>query len=450
MTQQRTFKRRVRERMAKTGERYTAARRQLLAQAGARSSGAGRATGERGGDGNRTDFVHLPGIDPETTGLRVLLANRGVTMPHSGEIPSEALLLGIAGGIGAGVFAFRYDTVSSLFLAGRHLWQDGHAFVTGACERLGIPFEVHETGGARTAVRQLEEALAHPPVLAWLDVTRLPYRGNSGDGDESSYHAVTLYAFADGEALLGDLAPEPVRVAADDLARARARVKKFRHRLLTVGAPAAPIDSAAAIRAGLRACVDGFDSASVGSYRSNFRLDGFSQLADRMHAGGKHGWRTVFPRGRRLWSALISLYRRIEHEGSGGGLLRPLYADFLSEAAPLLGDERLRAAAEHYRTLGAHWTELAHAALPDEVAPLAEARALIDGIDELLFEQGGAHTEVRNHRERLDRLAGEAENEFPLDETATDALLAELAERMRDIHRLETDGLALLREITAN
>ncbi len=35
MTQQKTFKRRVRARMAKTGESYTAARRQLLADAAA-------------------------------------------------------------------------------------------------------------------------------------------------------------------------------------------------------------------------------------------------------------------------------------------------------------------------------------------------------------------------------------------------------------------------------
>jgi hypothetical protein len=42
MTKQRTFKRRVRERMAKTGESYTAARRMLIAQ-GQRPDGAAAA-----------------------------------------------------------------------------------------------------------------------------------------------------------------------------------------------------------------------------------------------------------------------------------------------------------------------------------------------------------------------------------------------------------------------
>lgn len=139
MTRQRSFKRRVRDRMAKTGERYTAARRQLL--------GASAAHPTNGDDAP----LHLPGIDPETTALRVLLANRGVIAPHSGALPSEALLFGVAGGIGAGVFAFRYESASTLFVGGRHLWQDGHAYAVGACERLGLPFEIHETGGAKTA-----------------------------------------------------------------------------------------------------------------------------------------------------------------------------------------------------------------------------------------------------------------------------------------------------------
>jgi hypothetical protein len=438
MTRQRSFKRLVRERMAKTGERYTAARRQLLTGSDALQTSDHDANGAT---------LHLAGIDPETTALRILLANRDVTAPHHGELPSEALLFGVAGGIGAGVFTFRYESVSTLFVGGRHLWQDGHAYVVGACERLGLPIEVHETGSARRAVEQLEAALAEGPALAWLDGTRLPHRGNVGNQDESGYHAVTVYTHDGDGALIGDLAPQPIRVPAADLAEARGRVRKFRHRLLTLGADARIRDLEGAIRAGLHATVDGLEHPDMGSYSARFRLDAFATLADDLRGGGKRGWATVFPRGRRLWVALISLYRYLEHEGSGGGLMRPLFADFLDEAAAVLGNDR-SGAAEHYRSLGAGWSELARAALPEDAPLLGEARTLIDGIDEAFFEQSGeAEDGVREMRARLIELGDEAERAFPLSEADTDALLADLAGRLRELHRSELEGLAMVKGI---
>jgi hypothetical protein len=45
------------------------------------------------------------------------------------------MLFGIAGGIGAGVFSFVYDKedFASFFVAGRHNWQDGVAYLGDAC-----------------------------------------------------------------------------------------------------------------------------------------------------------------------------------------------------------------------------------------------------------------------------------------------------------------------------
>lgn len=439
MTRQRSFKRRVRERMAKTGERYTAARRQLLAASGALPTA----------DGGDAAPLHLPGIDPETTALRVLLANRGVVAPHSGELPSEALLFGVAGGVGAGVFAFRYESVSTLFVGGRHLWQDGHAYAVGACERLGLAHRVHESGGAKTAVKQLDAALTEGPALAWLDGTRLPHRGNVGNQDESGYHAVTVYAHDGDGALIGDLAPEPIPVGGAALAEARGRVRKFRHRLLTLDDGAAIGDLEGAIRAGLRATVDGLENPDMGSYSARFRLDAFATLADNLRGGGKQGWATAFPRGRRLWVALISLYRYLEHEGTGGGLMRPLYADFLDEADGVLGGG-LADAAEHYRALGAGWSALARAALPEGAPLLEEARGLIDGIDEAYFEQSGeGEGELRAMRTRLIELGDEAERAFPLSEGETEGLLGDLEGTLRELHRGEVEGLAMVKGVVA-
>ncbi len=424
--------------MAKTGERYTAARRNLLGPTG---SSIGESQWVAG-----SGLLHLPGINPETTGLRVLLANLGVRLPHSGEAPSEAMVLGIGGGLGAGVFAFHYQEVSTLFLAGRHLWDDGSAFVQNACGRLGVTVELRETGGAKTAARHLEAALATgQPALAWLDVTRLPYRGDLDHHDQGSYHVVSVYDVDGEQALIGDLATAPVQVSAADLAAARGRVKKVKNRLLSLTSAAADLDLERAIRDGVRASIEGLTGSQRASYRSNFQLKAFEALAKRMQGDGKQGWGTVFPSGRRLWGALQSLYRFVEHEGSGGGLLRPLYASFLSEAAEALGDDRFREPADRYRALGARWTALARSALPAEVPAFAEARALHDAIAGQLADQGaGAQEGLRASRTRLQQLAIAAGNAFPLTAADTDALLGSLADQLHDIHRLEEEALLVL------
>lgn len=125
MTERKHFKQLVRARMAKTGERYAAARRQIL-----------HAEPEAL-DQPKHPFNHFAGSVPVATALRTLLAHAGVRAPHTGQPFSEAMLFGIGGGIGAGVFAFHYtkEDFSSFFIAGRHLWQDDQAWLERALER---------------------------------------------------------------------------------------------------------------------------------------------------------------------------------------------------------------------------------------------------------------------------------------------------------------------------
>src|SRR5262245_60264836 len=110
MTTRKHFKQLVRARMAKTGESYSAARRQVLRQADSSTAGS----------------FHFPGSVPSAGVLRALLAQAGVRNPHTAAPFSEAMVFGLAGGIGAGMFAFHYakENASTFYLAGRHLWQD--------------------------------------------------------------------------------------------------------------------------------------------------------------------------------------------------------------------------------------------------------------------------------------------------------------------------------------
>ena len=72
------------------------------------------------------------------------------------------MVLGIGGGIGSGVFAFHYakENFSSFYIAGRHQWQDGLAFIRPACDRLGVTVAVSEAGGAKAAESQLRDYLS--------------------------------------------------------------------------------------------------------------------------------------------------------------------------------------------------------------------------------------------------------------------------------------------------
>src|SRR5579871_6577214 len=93
MTVRKHLKQLVRARMQKTGESYSTARRHVIAKVAQAS----------------TDPAlrwHFPGNNPATTALRVLLAHAGMRDPHTGEPFSEAMLFGLAGGAGVGVFPF--------------------------------------------------------------------------------------------------------------------------------------------------------------------------------------------------------------------------------------------------------------------------------------------------------------------------------------------------------
>ncbi len=168
MTRQAHLKRRIRERMSKTGERYTTARRYVLHR------------DTRDGDPSPA------GLHPETAALRVVL---------------EA----------SGAFAFHYEeeNFSSFYLTGRHQWQDGLTIIRLACDHLGLTVALAETGGAKAAERQLRDLLTRGPAIVWVDLSHLPYRAVP-DFYSGGYHVIVVQAVDEsaGVARVGDLADE--------------------------------------------------------------------------------------------------------------------------------------------------------------------------------------------------------------------------------------------------
>jgi hypothetical protein len=429
MTDRKHLKARVRARMAHTGERYAAARAHVVSAAPS------------------TDATTTPdsarGVNPGTTALRLLLADIGLNV-------SEPLALTIGGGAGIGVFQFHYakEAFSSMFLAGRHRWDDDHAFLDGALRRLGLEPVVTETGSARTADRQLRDALeGGRPVVAWVDAATLDTRGYPPEYQGGAYHVALVRALDDASAVayLDDLSERPVEVSLETLAGSRARIGKFRNRLLRLPADAGrPTDAhfRAAIEAGIDAMIDGFDAPRS----RNFGLAALADWSARLRGSGKDAWPTVFPRGQRLWSGLASIHEYIEHYGSGGGLMRPMVGAGLREAADRLDDPRLADVAARYDRLGEDWTNLAQAALPDDVPAFRRTRVLQDHRARSYADRGpDAAPEIAAAWAETTAVGAAMADDFPLDEASTRALLERLATLVDSLHDGEVAALEALR-----
>src|SRR5688572_25915838 len=146
MTKNRDFKKLVRARMARTGERYAAARANL--------SGATTAAP-----------VPVAGAHPETAALARMLAVGGVRGPDGGPA-SEALLLGLGGGLGAACFVFEYKGHTPTFYVAtrcqpQYAYDPG--FVRTAAERLGAVCDVAESSSAAAAAKKLAARVAQGP-----------------------------------------------------------------------------------------------------------------------------------------------------------------------------------------------------------------------------------------------------------------------------------------------
>jgi hypothetical protein len=362
MTKNSDFKKLVRARMQRTGESYAAARAQLADDAPAVAPAAA-------------------GIHPETAALVRVLAARGLTA--FGAPASEALALGLGGGIGAACFAFDYKGHAPTFYVATRChpqYAYGADFLRTAAERMGAAITTSESTPA-AAVKRLRERLADGPVIAWVDRGSLPWSVAVGPAAELGPmpHVVVVDAVDDEHATVRDLSAAPVEIELTALTAARKRLRNAKHRLATVavGAPVAP---RAAVTEAIAACTAGLrGKTSVrGPMSKNFGIGGLRRwaaaLADTRDA---KRWTKVFPA---KYAAPTLAWARfwIEHASTGGGGFRPLYAAFLDEAAVLAKLPALRPLAARYRELGTAWSALATAMLPDAVPALAAIRRAQD------------------------------------------------------------------------
>ena len=170
MTTDKAFKRVVRARMAKTGERYAAARRTLVEGApdGHHSEPTAAAT--------PSGYRMRGGLHPETATLANVLANQGVVSGLTGEPLTEAAILGIGGGLGAAYILWEFKSHGGPVLTLGFRNQPQYPSIPGwtgkTLDRLGVEPDLHETGGAKGAREALDAPDAGVPVTPWSTSSR--------------------------------------------------------------------------------------------------------------------------------------------------------------------------------------------------------------------------------------------------------------------------------------
>ena len=417
MTAHKHLKQLVRARMSKTGESYSTARRQVLRQ-------TPRPTP------TKQAAYHFPGSVPAAAILRAMLTHAGVQDPATGAPLSEAMVFGIAGGIGAGMFSFHYakENFSSFYVAGRHLWQDHRAWAEGAAKRLGVKAVVKESSGVKPGEQQLRQLLdGGRPVMAWVE----------------GYRVVGVHAIDDeaGVALVGEVADELRRMPLADLAATRARIKSQKNRLLALEPAGKPPKLRDLVRAGISACVQGLTKARM----KNFTLEAFATWADRLDGSkAADSWEKIFPRGVHLYLGLRSINEYIEHYGTGGGLCRPLFAEFLEESGDRLGDATLGGLVKRYGELGTEWSALADAALPDAIPAFRDTKEFLTRKAELFHTEGASGWETGACGEELGAFAAQMKESFPLDQAQCTILRKELKQRVVKLVEGERQALGEL------
>lgn len=353
---------------------------------------------------------------------------------------SEALILGIGGGLGAGMQMITgQDSITrSVQIGWRALWYDNVTWYKCVLTRLGVTFTVFE-GGKLIAAQGLSGALrSGRPVIAWMDRAHLPYRYEAEALDGCLRHVIGVVSTNQALVVVDDLGRAPFQINAEHFIIAHERILAHRQRLLTVdGIAERTLDLAALIRLGIRDCVEGLQAES-----ERYALPAFIKWARWLRSQSHpNGWPKLFAGRAGLFSALTSVYENTERFSTGGGGLRRLYAAFLEEAARLLGSTHLKAASKAYHRAAELWTAFAHAALPQAIEPLKRARFQIDRKYDLLAAGSSAHEPgltllhmLEEHNPYLDI----SDSEF-------DDLLTGMIDALIAAHRAETEALDLLR-----
>ena len=436
MTAHKKLKERIRARMDKTGESYMTARRQVV-----------------GGESQPSPQV---GTHPDTSALARILGDTGIGGPD-GQL-SEALLLGIGGGLGAGYILWEFAPGSDhrpsphapggrrvVTIGFRNRWQYPDRWLDTLLDRVGVEFRRDQTSGMVKARRQLDEAveMGHS-VMVELSVADLPYWHLPPEEAGEWGYPIAVVGVDSDRYEVDDRNAGRLTVPVEAMATARGRIPSYRNRMVVV-VPADALTAdrlSGAVEAGLADAVDHLASRS-----DSFSLPAFSKWARMVTSDTGKGWKRVFADRVGLWGALRSTHEVVSDFGISGGSLRPLYAEFLDEAGAFLGRPGLAEVAERYRRAGDAWDDVGDATLPDGFEPLEQAVELSRRRREAVRQGDDGDSAAADSAASLNAMAAEFEPGLPLTDREIDGLFESLAGAIETAHRAELEAHAALSEV---
>ncbi len=395
------------------------------------------------------DYQQFGGRHWETGTIHNYYAYRGVIAPHTGQPYSEALFMGVSGGVVMGYFSFAYkgyDPQCNI------LTRNTFDPLDTMLGRLGIVQNRQQTSKPEKGIANLVDVLESGiPAIVWADMWGLPYNALDYDAGMWGMFPILVYSYdVENELVdIADRAAVPLSVTTEELHTARARVKKDKFRVMTLEPPN-PDKLAAAVSAGIWDTINLYTEKPPKGSKNNFGLAAYQHWANLLtKPKQKNSWQKLFPAGIPMYAGLTTAYTfaLLFGQGEQKDAERARYADFLNEAALILQRPALNAAADKFRAAAAEWTALGAALLPESIAPFAEARHLLDQKHDLFLAQGGAALpKIRDVNGRLAQIRAEVENDFPLDAAGVTALREQIAEQVLVIRGVEETAVASLKQ----
>ena len=393
-----------------------------------------------------SNYTQFDGRDWETGSVHNVLAYQS----SKDESPlSEAMLMGISGGAAFGYFVFDYaGTDPHVALLSRNTFDPLDTLL----ERLAIPQDLYQTASPEKGKQNLIDVLeSGRPALVWADAFGLRYNAYPPEEAMWAMLPIVVYGYDGDTVHIADRSTRPLIVAADELAKARARVKKDKYRVLALGT----LDRKkllGAIQKGIWQCIGLYTEAPPKGARDNFGFAAYEKWAKMLtNTRNKQSWERLLAPGRRMHAALAGFGYQ---PGAFGWARtypsnqvddRQMYADFLDEAAPILAKPKLKDASKEFRASSTAWGELADALLPDDVPLFKENRDLLLSKSALFINDGdAAREEIQEINNRLGEIRTSVAEDFPMSAAQVVAMREQLAELVLKVSDIERQAIDLL------
>ena len=428
MTRQRQLKSLVHSRMDRTGEKYMVARRHVL---NARPS---------------SEYELRGGNEPETSACANAFANRGIADPVTGQPISEALVLGVGGGLGAGYILWEFNATKGkdrklVTLGFRNQWQYPDRWYVKVCQRLGVAVQIHETSSVAKARDVLDRALDDGiPAITFVSTADLPFWHLPAEQSGWWGYPITVYGMEGDRYLIDDRNKGRLTIGADDLAAARSRIPSYKNRLVVADPAASELEEEQLVN-GIRAGLEE-QLAHLIEKSTSFSLPAFDKWAKMLvDTRNAKSWSKVFADGVGLIEILVSVGEQVHDRGQFGGSLRGLYSEFLDHAGQLI-DVDLSEPAGAYRAAAELWLDVA--AVCGTVPEVEEAYRLSRARRNAV-ERGDVGDEAA--RKAAEGIAGvlDSTDRFGPDEMGD--LFSNLSEAVRGATNAERNALGTLRAV---